>query len=336
VKKKPANKKPKSTTTQTMVAAPTSREGTPRTVERWPLDKLRPHPRNAVLFDDLPSTELTDLAQDMKRQGLITPIEIMPEGMIICGHQRVQAARQLEWTEIEVVVRHDLVDQDAAVIEERLISDNLNRREMDPLTRARCIRRIRELAYQKTGRKRYRGGEDLRDALAKQLGLSGRHLSRIERLLLAPREVQRAVSARQLPLISAEKVTYLAEETQARIAEEIAAGKAPRQVVAPYLAKSNGCHKNVWKARQAFRRTLEKSLLDLEGRFDQHAYLTAQEAPVYHRAHNLLTRLLAMPLVDPTAWKQVLNDAPEDEAAVSLEASSGSEDDPDTMSGEEC
>ncbi|MBL8798910.1 MAG: ParB N-terminal domain-containing protein [Planctomycetia bacterium] len=335
MKSTPACSQATATTTPAVAPEPAPGEKPTRTVERWPLDMLQPHPRNAALFDDLSEQKLSDLAQDLKERGQITPLEILADGTIVCGHQRVRAARQLGWTDIEAIVLRELGDQEVLVIEERLIADNLHRRELDPLARARCLRRLKELTYEKMGRRRYRGSTDLRDELAQQFGLSGRQLSRLERLLDAPREVQRAVSAGRLTQKAAHDVTFLDKELQEQIDRKIAAGGEPRKVVAPYLAKSDGRHKKATAARAAFSRNLEKSLQDLEGRLDQCHYLLAEEEPLFRRAHELLSQLLALPPVNPMAWAERLSAASQDRAAELPTTTGGRENEPDTMSGTE-
>ena len=60
--------------------------------------------------------EIEALARDMDENGLRDPVEVLPDGTLVTGHQRVRAAGLLGWEEIDVVVRHDLADRgDAAV-----------------------------------------------------------------------------------------------------------------------------------------------------------------------------------------------------------------------------
>ena len=116
-----------------------------RTITRWPLEKLKPHPRQAELFDDLPSTKRVELAKNMREKGLQHPIEALPDGTIICGHQRFEAARRLGWKEIDVWVRDDLANQGDTAVQQWMIEDNLLRRQQDPVALARSYKRLKEL-----------------------------------------------------------------------------------------------------------------------------------------------------------------------------------------------
>ena len=94
-------------------------------VRRMALSKLKAHPKQGDIYETLPVAELRALADNMKAEGLRNPIEIMPAknkarlaaGTIIDGHNRVAAARLLGWTHIDVVIRCDLLDADAAAVE---------------------------------------------------------------------------------------------------------------------------------------------------------------------------------------------------------------------------
>ena len=89
-------------------------------VEEWELGSLKEHCRQAELFGDVPDDEFDELAESLQREGQRQPIEILPDGTIIAGHQRVRAARHLGWTSIRAVVRHDLAAAGPAAVEQHL------------------------------------------------------------------------------------------------------------------------------------------------------------------------------------------------------------------------
>src|SRR5215470_16573551 len=93
------------------------------------LAELKPHPRQQEVFADLPEEQLEQLAADMKLNGQLVPIEVLPGGTIICGHQRVKSARKLGWTTVRAISRDDLAAQGEAAVCDRLVRDNLNRRK---------------------------------------------------------------------------------------------------------------------------------------------------------------------------------------------------------------
>jgi len=200
------------------------------------LVELHPHPRQCDMFADLPDADLRQLADEMRREGLIDPVEILPDGMIISGHQRVRAAKLLGWKEVRCWVRHDLEKAGPDAVERRFIEANFNRRQLGPLDKARCYRRLKEL--ERGGRCNGTVKGDLRDYLAGQFGLSGRSLDRWERLLDTPIEVQNVVSAKKLPLLVGGKVADLPKGVQQQIAAEIRNGAEPKKAVASHLPKA--------------------------------------------------------------------------------------------------
>ena len=148
-------------------------------IQPWKVKDLKPHPRQAIFFADLPFHLLRDLAQDIADRGLKEPLEILPDGTIVCGHQRARAAEMLEWDEIAVRVNHDLALQGDRAVEQRLIEDNLARRNLDRLDQVRCYRRLVEMATDTPDDKRrsHQLGR-VRDVVGTRLGMSGRTLDR--------------------------------------------------------------------------------------------------------------------------------------------------------------
>ena len=104
-----------------------------------PPARLKDHPKQAEMFGNLPDAEFDAFVADMAENGQDTPVEVLPDGTIITGHQRVRAARKLGWKEIAVVVRHDLAAAGPAAVEEHFINDNLLRRQLTPLARRGCM-----------------------------------------------------------------------------------------------------------------------------------------------------------------------------------------------------
>ncbi len=238
-------------------------------VQKWKLDDLRPHPRQAELFPDLPHLESIALAADIKRNGLQHPIEITSDGTIIAGHQRVHAARMLGWTEIEVIVRTDLEDQGSDAIERRLIEDNLNRRQLSPLAKARCIRAIRDITPRELDPTKWQPQRDIRDVIGEQLGISGREVSRYLLVMQTPITVQNAFDSGGLSLVKAGRVAGLSIEDQNAIAARIEAGEEPRQVVDEFLRNTKNKRPNVATQYQTFQKRLREAFEIAPGSLDE-------------------------------------------------------------------
>jgi ParB/RepB/Spo0J family partition protein len=244
--------------------APSDDERTTR-IEVWPLSRLRQHPRQDSNFHPLSQAELDRLVESIDQNGLISPIEALPDGTVLDGHQRLRALTRLGWSEVPVLVREDLAD-DPMAAERRAIDANRDRRQLGVLDQARLAKRLLELARRRPdGLAGWERG-DLRDRVGRVLGLSGRHVSRLLLVLEAPMPVQRAVDAGKLTLVMAGRVAGLDMAVQEAIAGEIAAGGDPAAVVAARLPKTIPRPANAGKALRRFCRAGEEALATLAGR----------------------------------------------------------------------
>jgi ParB family chromosome partitioning protein len=260
-----------------------------RTTVTWKISKLKDHARQGALFDDLSDAELAALAEDMKAVGLRDPIEVLPNGTIVAGHQRVRAARLLRRSEIDVIVREDLQDAGPAAVEKSLITDNLLRRHLSPLARARCIKRLVEME-----RGCFSSQEDVKARVGQQLGLSPRSVSRYLLVLAAPAPVQRAFDRGELTLINAGKVALMRKPVQAEIAERIEKGEKAATVVAEYLAAKDEDEWDVRRSLGRLVRTFRKELPKLSGRAcDVDSARLYRYLPVLKTAGTLLAELVA-------------------------------------------
>lgn len=209
----------------------------------WPIANLKKHPKQADMFADPTEHEVKELAESMKA-GLDHPIEILPDGTIICGHRRTAAARLLGWTTIPAIVRNDLANNPVAA-EMRLIEENLNRRQMTPMQIARCYWRLKRIeGWSASG---LRGNRDLRDLIAKKFSLSGRQLDRYLRVIEhCPLEVQQAVDRGELGIMPANDVAGMSKKDKERVAAAIRKGmrpsKAVKSVKAPKKYRSVGAY----------------------------------------------------------------------------------------------
>lgn len=263
--------------------------------QRWKLFKLKAHPQQTVMFDDLPEVELLALADDIQKNGLRHPVEILPCGTIIAGHQRVRAARYLEWTEIDVIIRRDLASKGAGAVEAHLIRDNFTRRQLSPLARARCIHRLVEV--EATGSLRCNGSarrEQIKAEIGRRLQMSARNVTRYLLVLSAPLEVQRAFDLGELTLVSAGRVTLLPKDKQKDLVERIENDEPIAQVVKELLASSNG---NCNAPDRSFSRlilSLRRELANLEHRIgDIDSQRVSRSAGTLRSARDLLQALLA-------------------------------------------
>jgi DNA modification methylase len=73
----------------------------PDAVERWPLERLIPHARNARTHSE---EQVAQIAGSIAEFGFVNPVLVGDDGIIVAGHGRVMAARKLGLTEAPVIV----------------------------------------------------------------------------------------------------------------------------------------------------------------------------------------------------------------------------------------
>ncbi len=264
---------------------------TTKDIRKWKLADLQPHPLQARFFADLPFHLLRDLAQDMRHRGQKEPLEILPDGTIVCGHQRRRAAELLKWREIDVRVNHELAEQGDLAVEQRLIEDNLARRNLDRLDQVRCYRRLAEMVHDTPEhRQRYHQRGRLRDIIGDRLGMAGRTLDRYLRVLETPREVQDAFRSGRVSLVDASKVAGLPNDVQEQVAADLRSGADPKKAVAARLTVRKADMPD--SALGSFLRSLERNVDALEREAERVVGLPPTDVANLERAQILIGRLL--------------------------------------------
>jgi ParB-like chromosome segregation protein Spo0J len=203
-------------------------------VEKWPLHSLQPHPKQRELFHDLDQAALTGLAEWMRKEGLLLPVEILPDGIIISGHQRVRAAHLLGWAEIDVVVRHELAGRpDAAV--QRLIDANRHRRQLTMLDQVRI--EVQLLKLDQPHLPRWKVVDHLHAKFSKDAAphsasaTSKKHLGRLYDISQATVELQAAVEHGRISIVNAVKLAKHSKNSQLVTLEQASAGKNLSQLI---------------------------------------------------------------------------------------------------------
>jgi ParB family chromosome partitioning protein len=92
----------------------------------------------------LNAEKVAELAESIAQVGLLQPIGVRPDGTLVYGYHRLEACKQLGWTEIPAVV----VDGDDLRAELAEISENLIRNELTLLERAEHLARMRAVYEQ--------------------------------------------------------------------------------------------------------------------------------------------------------------------------------------------
>jgi len=249
---------------------------------------LKPHPAQARLFADATDAEMEVLVASIRAEGIREPLEILPDGTVIAGHQRLAAAKRLGMKEVPCRIRHDLAEQGPRAVEAYLIDDNFTRRQLSMLDVARCYGRLRQL---QTGREHSLPPGDMRDHFAKRFNFSGRTLDRWTRLLTLPIAIQHAVSQHRLALVDAGRIVSLPADTQQKIAAAAHDRKALRKAVRDALRANAAPAKAPPSPIRSVMTHLKAAVELLTVEQAGHAALQATDTQVLQQAQKLIVVL---------------------------------------------
>lgn len=148
------------------------------------INELKPHPRNNEFFDDISGEKWNELLDSIRKRlkehkrGNIEPIVITQDKVIVSGHQRVRAFKELGIPTIESEIR--IYDSDDEVLLD-LLESNIRRRGEIGGSAKKVGKRIKELERLygiKVGKPNYEKNSQLKtqEHLASDMGMDVRTL----------------------------------------------------------------------------------------------------------------------------------------------------------------
>lgn len=109
------------------------------------INELKSHPRNNEFFDDITGDSWKAFLESIESSGIIEPIVVTQNMVIVSGHQRVRAAKELGIETIMVDIRK--YDEDDKVLKD-LIETNIRQRGIgnpNPIKLSRCIKELERI-----------------------------------------------------------------------------------------------------------------------------------------------------------------------------------------------
>jgi ParB-like chromosome segregation protein Spo0J len=183
--------------------------------------KVNDYSRN--LFPELKGDAYKILKSDIQENGIRTPIEITDEMLILCGHERQKIALELGLKKVPIIYFHD---GDDISQKQRIIKDNLARKNVDFRTKMRCYEELKRLyglkreSHVKRGkdgkytpeRSEEASGKLSEDQIAKEVGFSNATFERAKTIEQSdlPEQIKNAAFNGRL---SIRPVADLAHET---------------------------------------------------------------------------------------------------------------------------
>jgi ParB family chromosome partitioning protein len=236
-----------------VATAPASTES-PLTLD---ITAVRPNPFQPR--QDFDEKEIDSLSESIKKQGLLQPVVVRPAGAgfyeLVAGERRWRASRKAGLARIPAVVRE--VD-DKRMLELALV-ENLQRRDLNPMEKARAFRQLMQLNSWTQ--------EQLADAVA----LGRPTVANFLRLLEAPLEIQDAVARGILSLGHARALLAVAQRGQMlqllkkTVEEDLSVRALEKMVTQNPAAKAAAAAQRAPARREPYILELEQKLMDRVG-----------------------------------------------------------------------
>ena len=202
-------------------------------METIEVNKLIPHARNNEFFDDIHGDNWKEFLESVKTSGVIEPIVITQDKVIVSGHQRVRACEELD---IEAVPYRLQLYEDSSrwlkedMILKNLLETNLRQRGIgntNSMKFARCIQELERLYGVVKGNNQWSGDNLLSQTqMAENLGIGDRQLRDYKKLLTLIPELQDLVETDQLSATTAYKVwAKLSPDEQEKMFQDIGKDK---------------------------------------------------------------------------------------------------------------
>jgi ParB family chromosome partitioning protein len=192
------------------------------------IDLLIPYPNHP--FPLYKGKRMDDMIESIREHGIISPIIVRPaeDGKyeILSGHNRVEAAKSLELTEVPAVVKEDLNDDEAALL---VTESNLIQRSFADLRhseRAVTLKNHLEALKKSNGKDNKRNSlldffeeqgaqvahrQKSRDKVADKYALSKDTVMRYVRLAKLPKALLKKVDDDKLKFIPAVELSWLSD-----------------------------------------------------------------------------------------------------------------------------
>lgn len=113
------------------------------------IDKLKVHPDNNQFFDDISGNEYEKFKESIRIDGIINPIIVSPDMIILSGHQRYKAATDLGLRKVPIIINTEVKDDNDKL--RILLSSNFGRYKNNPVKLCKIIVEYEKLYNIKRG-----------------------------------------------------------------------------------------------------------------------------------------------------------------------------------------
>ena len=233
--------------------------------------KLHPNPANTI-FDPLPPEVYEALKEDIAEHGIHDALLVTPDFTIIAGHHRVRAALELGLDTVPVEIQD--VNTDEA--ERLMITDNVLRRQLNPMEQARLIKRLKQQYGIKQGSRIDLVTSVTVTEVTKVVGVGSETAKRLDRLNDLIPELQNLVSTGELGMSNGAELAVMTADQQQALVDAIGAHAVADLKRADIQAAKKAPDTSALEAQMA---ALEAERDELQSQLDQWTAQTATPSP---------------------------------------------------------
>lgn len=241
------------------------------------VSELKKHPRNEEFFDDIYGEKWESFIESVKRRGIVEPIVVTQDLMIVSGHQRVRACEEMGILEIPCRITHypyydekfNRTKED--MILEDLISTNIMQRgvgNVNPMKMARCIMELERIKGIQNGGDRKSDKDNLnlitQKGLAEELRISQQQLQDYKKLTKLIPELQQMVENGSIKATVGYKIwAKMPQEEQEKFFNDIGREKIKKltqKATKEYIDKINSLEKELETEKKKESKTIVKEV----------------------------------------------------------------------------
>lgn len=194
------------------------------------VEDLIPHPKNDYFFDPMEGQKWQEFLESVKTSGVIEPPVVTADSIIVSGHQRIRACKELGITEIYCELRK--YDSEDKVLKD-LIETNIRQRgniNSSELKMGRIIKELERIYGIKNGNNQHQepsnnvGSQKTQEDIAEELGLNKETYRLAKKLVSLPQEYQDLIESGALSSSTASRIiSKLSEEEQMQLLRNLPA-----------------------------------------------------------------------------------------------------------------
>ena len=212
-------------------------------MQKMNVTELIPHPQNDYYFDDIQGQKWTEFLESVKTSGVIEPIICNQNKVVISGHQRLRACKELGINEVLVDTR--IYDNEDSIIKD-LIETNIRQRgdiNSSGLKLGRIIKTLEESYEIKNGNNQHGRNATTQQDVAEKLNISSTTYKEYKKLLdLIPELQELSLEGNITTSVASRVLARLTQEEQLELFNELGEDRLKeitQKEVKEYIDKNN-------------------------------------------------------------------------------------------------